>query len=467
MLDKEVIEKFKLFQESEAGRKYRDLDIDDVRFDEISLANDKYFEFVKGKNKYIQRYIKVNEGNYPILGSSLKNSCISAYIKPIDNGDIVNQKCVSFNKDNAKGSVPFYRDYPFLMDRHHMAIIPMIELVDAKYLEKSLIYFFENKKFGWGENVADVPAIQKHSVPIPKDLDETYTSFKIQEAMVAFLEASFEKNKRIKENIDKRYDLFRRLDKALIPSTFIKDYVKVAFGRYAKENDIDFNIMDIDFEIKRIHADNQDEVICKKRMGFTPNTISTGTINWFSVKDLGQVKGLYIDVPNSLKKTTIKFIKQQVDKNNIGKSEKLISIKKGDILISFKLTVGVVKIYNADEPLYCNEAIDILTVNKEVSNRYVAYNCMLEYTKYGTRTNNGITLNDDDKKKIKIFVPKDLDNYSSLEIQEIIADFIEAMQNKIQKEFDKMDVGYEALKRLRKAYLARTFTLIDWGQNSG
>ena len=463
MLDAEVRVKFKIFQKSEDGRKYRDLEIDDVRFKEVSLADDEYFEFIKGKNKYIQRYIKVNEGKYPILGSSLKNGCISAYIKPIDNRDVVNQKCVTFNKDNAKGSVPFFRDYSFLMDRHHIAIIPESELVDAKYLEKALIHFFKIKKFGWGDNVADVSAVKKHSVPIPNDLSKTYTSFEIQDAIVAFLENSFEKNARIKENIDKRYDLFRRLDKALIPSTFIKDYVKVAFGRYAKEHDIGFNITDVEFEIKRIHSDNKNDVICKKRMGFTPTISSSGDINWFSVKDLGEVDGLYINNPNSRKKTTMALIKQSVDKNNTGKSEKLIPIKKGDILISFKLTVGVVKIYNSNKPLYCNEAIDILTIDETiVDNRYVAYNCMLEYMKYGTRTNNGITLNDDDKKKIKIFVPKDLENYTSLEIQKIIADFIEATQNRIQKEFDKMDVGYDALKRLHKAYLARTFTLIDW-----
>jgi len=406
----------------------------------------------------------VNKGEYPILGSSLKNDCIADYIKPIDKSDIVNQKCVSFNKDNAKGSVPFFRDYPFLMDRHHIAIVPNNELVDANYLTKSLIYFFKTRNFGWGDNVADVASVQKHFVPIPKSLNE-YTSLKIQEAIVEFLEDSFEEHQEIKETIDKRYKLFEKIDEALIPSTFKREYVKNAFGKYAKENDVKFDITDVEFEIKRIHSDNNDEVICKKRMGFTPKTNVNGTINWYTVGDLGQTKGLYINTPNSIKMTTMELIKQQVDKKNTGKSEKLIPIKKGDILVSFKLSVGVVKIYNSNTPLYCNEAIDILTVDSEiVDNRYVAYNCMLEYPKYGTKTNNGITLNDEDKKKIKIYIPKDLESYSSLEIQKIIADFIEAMQKKIQKEFDIMNQAYDTLERLHKAYLARTFTKIDWGE---
>jgi hypothetical protein len=463
-LDKEIIEKFEEFQEKTG--KHSELYIEDVEFENISLSNEKYFTFIKGKNKYIQRYIKVNKGDYPILGSSLKNSCISAYIKPIDESDIVNQESVTFNKDNAKGSVPFFRDYPYLMDRHHIAIIPNDDLVNAKYLEKSLIRFFEQSKFGWGDNVADVSAVKKHLVPIPQDLNKFYSSYQIQEAIVEFLEYSFNEIETIKERIDKRYKIFERLKKALIPSTFIKDYVKVAFGRYAKEKGIGFNITDVEFEIKRIHAgkDNVDDLICEKRMGFTPKNNSHGDINWFSVRDLGRNKELYINNPNTSKKTTMNLIKQQVDKKNTGKSEKLIPIKKDDILISFKLTVGVVKIYNSEKPAYCNEAIDILTVNDNIYSKYVAYNCMLEYPKYGTKTNNGVTLNDDDKKKIKIFIPKPLENYTSYKIQKIIADFIEDIENELQVEFDKMDKAYRALKRLHTAYLARTFTLIDWGE---
>ncbi len=71
-----------------------------------------------------------------------------------------------------------------------------------------------------------------------------------------------------------------------------------------------------------------------------------------------------------------KLIKEKVDKNNNGKSEKLIPIKRNDILISFKLTVGSMKIYNSDEVAYCNEAIDILTIKKECFNKYIAFICM-------------------------------------------------------------------------------------------
>jgi len=463
MLDHEIVEKFKEFQQKTG--KYLDLVIEDVLFEKVRLSHENHFKFIKGKNKYIQTYITKNSGEYPILGSSLKNSCISAYIKFIDLNDVINEKCVSFNKDNGKGSIPFFRDYPFLMDRHHIAIIPTA-LVDVEYLQKSLIRYFENKRFGWGDNVATVDEVSKHIIPVPKNLNKKYTSLKLQKIIVEFLEHGFNWLDGIKANIDKQNDIYKRLRKSLIPSTFKKDYIKIRFTRYAKKYDIDFNITDIEFEVKRIHADkeNKNDLICSKSMGFTPKTNANGDINWFSVKDLGQINGFFIDNPNTNKKTTMKLIKETVDKKNTGKSEKLIPIKKGDILISFKLTVGVVKVYNSDKPAYCNEAIDILTVNNDIYNEYVAYNCILEYPKYGTSTNNGLTLNDDSKKEIKIFIPKSLENYTSYEIQKIIAGFINEVGDEIQQSFEKINKGYDAVKRYKRAYLYKTFSKIDWSK---
>ena len=468
MLDTEIIGKFKEFQKTETGRKYNDLDINDVQFEKKALKYIAEFPAMTrisgGIDKTILEYNALSADKQkmykPLISGTVENNQISGYIhiNRLSENSLSKPKVISWTRINSE--VFFIQENPvctnddsFIMEVHKTFII--------KYIQYASMVMMKFQQFHWG-NKAGKNKVKEVKVPIPKDLDKIYTSFKIQEAIVAFLEDSFEKNKRIKENIDNRYALFERLDKALIPSTFIKDYVKVAFGRYAKENNIDFSIADVQFEIKRIHSDKKDEIICEKRMGFTPNVDINGDINWFSVGDLGDNKGLYINQPNTSKKTTMNLIKEKVDKHNTGKSEKLIPIKKGDILVSFKLTIGVVKIYNSEEPAYCNEAIDILTLNDDVDNKYVAYNCILEYPKNGNKTNNGITLNDDDKKKINIYIPKALNNYTSLEIQKIIADFMEFTKNRLQKEFDRMDECYDALDRLHKAYLARTFTLIDW-----
>ncbi len=462
MLDTEVREKFKEFQEKTG--KYNDLDINDVRFENKPLDFIAKFPPMSrisgGVDKSIQEYnelLKEEQKDYfPLISGTTENNQISGYIykNRLSKNSLSNSNVISWTRINSE--LFFIQEEPVCTNDDSF-IMDLNDNNSIKYIQYSAMTAMKYKRFNWG-NKAGKNKVKEVEVPIPKDLDQTYTSFKIQEVIVEFLEYSFEKQKRIKESIDKRYALYKRLDNALIPSTFIQDYVKVAFGRYAKENNIDFSITDVDFEIKRIHSDNKDELICKKRMGFTPKTSINDNINWFRVEDLNATNGLFIDNPNTVKKTTMK----KVIAKNGKKSSKNISIQKGDILVSFLATPGIVKIYNSDEVVYCNQAIDILTVTNDVDNRYIAYNCMLEYPKYGKLQTMGFNLNDEDKKKINIYIPKALDNYTSLEIQKIIADFMEFTKNRIQKEFDRMDECYDALERLHKAYLARTFTLIDW-----
>ena len=243
---------------------------------------------------------------------------------------------------------------------------------------------------------------------------------------------------------------------------FDNDFVEL-FKRWQKKENkyLDFDIGKVKFEIKRILSDNPKEVICKKRMGFTPKREKNGDINWFTIKDLTNVKGLFIDEPNTIEKTTMELVRQKVDKNNTGKSEKLIPIKKGDILVSFKLSVGIVKIYNSDKISYCNEAIDILTVNDGIYNKYVAYNCMIEYPKYSKNTNNGQTLNDDDKKKIKIYIPKSITikskEYSSYDIQKIIVEFLEYQFNISKKYREQLQYIKEDIEEFEKGLLPAVF----------
>ncbi len=240
--------------------------------------------------------------------------------------------------------------------------------------------------------------------------------------------------------------------------TLIEKYeeYKKATGRYTE---LDLN--DVVFKTKRIYSDNPDEMVCIKRMGFTPKRDPEGDIDWFKVSDMNAIDGLYIDNPNTKEKTTMELVRYAVDKKNTGKSEKLIPIKKGDILISFKLTVGVVKIYNSDKHAYCNEAIDILTVNKDINNRYVAYNCIIEYPKYGTQTNNGMTLNDESKKEIKIMIPEPVDGYSSLEIQEAIVEFIDYQKAQTENLTHKMTLLKHDISKTARVILSKVFEMKD------
>ncbi len=449
MLDSEVRAKFKIFQLSEEGRKYRDLEIDDVRFKEVSLANDEYFKFIKGKNKYIQRYIKVNEGKYPILGSSLKNGCISAYIKPIDDGDIVHQKCVTFNKDNAKGSIPFFRDYPFLMDRHHIAIIPESKLVDARYLEKALIYFFKIKKFGWGDNVADVSAVKKHSVPIPNDLLKTYTSFEIQEAIVAFLE--FWKDSYtdiVRERVSKKKPIYEAIKKIVVENTFKYDKFLVEnFNNFTKDKSINLKLEDITFKKEPLHDIAE----------FPAMTRVSGGID-LKINE-------YNKLPISEQEQYFALVSGTVENNQIAgyiHKERLAekSLSNSNIITWTRINSNI--FFIQEKPVCTNDDSFVMEVNANNSIEYVKLSIIVAMKKksfhWGNKAGKTVV------KSVSILIPEQLNDYSSQEIQIILVDF----WNKIIDQIDKQLIIYKRMSKLTdsidRAFLYRTFSKIDWSK---
>ncbi|MHB1646584.1 MAG: restriction endonuclease subunit S [bacterium] len=231
----------------------------------------------------------------------------------------------------------------------------------------------------------------------------------------------------------------------------IVKYFKLWQDKIGKYKDI--NIETVQFETKRIISDDENESVCYKRMGFTPKRDPEGDINWFTVGDLTKIDGLFVNNPNTKEKTTRIFINEAIDKNSTDKSKKLKSIEKGDILISFKLTVGITKIYNSDDIAYCNEAIDILTVKDGYYNKYIAYVCMLEYPKYAQKTNNGFTLNDELKKSIPILIPE---GENSLLMQEALVEFIDYYKSILQ-EYKKFNEIVKKIDEFDKALLTKIF----------
>lgn len=440
-LDSQVIEKFKEFQKHTG--KYSDLAIDEVEFEKIALSNKKYFQFIKGKNKYIQEYISKNQGEYPILGSSLKNDCIANYIIPIDVNDIVNQTCVSFNKDNAKGSLPFYRDYPFLMDRHHIAILPT-DKISPMYLYHSLRYHFDKSNFGWGENVASVEEVQKHAIPIPHDLNEKYTSYLIQKAIVEFLEYSFNYIERIKTNINKHSDIVNRMKKSLVPSTFIRTAIKDRFKKYAIENNINFDITDILFE--------------------EANGYIYGDFFEFQGGNSEYKKNYYTNIANKgdyplfTGSTNIVEYIQAINANDIYGAPSISYNKDND---------KGSKAFFHDEPYIVGGHHYALKLKnefiKDIHLKYSYYLLVNHFSKtmyfqsQEPRANSGII------KQVEFLKPVALKNYSSYELQKILSDFMDSIMYEIEEKYlNNINKAYEVVEELRKTYLARTFSLIDW-----
>jgi type I restriction-modification system DNA methylase subunit len=151
--------------------------------------------------------------------------------------------------------------------------------------------------------------------------------------------------------------------------------------------------------------------IVKFDIGGTPSTKENkywnGNILWVSISDLN---GSFIIDTN-------KKITQEGINNS---SVKLI--KKGSILVSFKLSFGKIGIANSD--MYCNEAIMFFKHNNDITNKYLYYWFHFnDISKYASGQIGSGNLNKTSLYNIKIQVPP-------LDIQEEIIKRIELLEHK-------------------------------------
>ncbi len=432
MLDKDLIHKFNQFQE-ETG-KYKDFKLEVVEFERVDIFNHVDISLIGSKKLEVHEKLeKINDiEGLPVYDAS---SNILTYVAKDKYPNCVfinkspNNPDLSFaNEGNSSAGTNFIFHVGEYFVNNHRTVI---DFSKSSFLSKYVYYCIKNMKKQFGFQRGYIPSQTelsrlKINISIPKPYSNLYTSLKIQEIMVEAVEYFKAYNDKEIVKYDKGIKAINCLDKILLPSFFKKDdRLAFHFDCFCEAKGLDLTLRDIEFEEKRIHSNNKSELVCTKRMGFTPNKDNNGDINWLSVSDLTKNSNLMIEKPNTKEKTTMALIKEKVSE----KSDKFAPIKKGDVLVSFKLTVGLVKIYNSDLPAYCNEAIDILTpFENEITSVFLAYNCMMEYSKYGEKTNNGVTLNDEHKKQIVIQVPKAYKTYSSLDIQNMIVSFIETYQ---------------------------------------
>lgn len=170
----------------------------------------------------------------------------------------------------------------------------------------------------------------------------------------------------------------------------------------------------------------------KYTIGYTPstkdNTNFGGNHIWYSIADFGD---------------------KYIEKSNRTLSDKAIRndklIKKGSLLLSFKLTLGELAITNVD--CFTNEAIIAMNFNELRDTEFMFYNLKtINLLKYANRAAQGFTINSDGLNSIKIFLP-------SLAEQEKIGSFFKALDEKIEKEEDKL----ESFERLKRALLQKVF----------
>lgn len=133
--------------------------------------------------------------------------------------------------------------------------------------------------------------------------------------------------------------------------------------------------------------------ICKLTMGFTPSTKNeefwNGDLPWLSIAGMNS-------------KYTSKSNKFISEKASINKE----IVKKGTLIMSFKLSIGNLTILKED--MYTNEAICHFNwKNNCVLNEYIYYYLQtVDIKSYGSRAAKGITLNSDNLNSILMEIPE-------------------------------------------------------------
>lgn len=122
-----------------------------------------------GKSSYTKEYANKNVGNYPLLtGELIFNK--DEYVKVLEQSsdDIVNPDTISVNKDNAAGSRCFYRDFPYVMNSHHLALVPNANNgLNLKYAQILFDNYLKNNHFGWDGAVLGSDEILGLKLPLP------------------------------------------------------------------------------------------------------------------------------------------------------------------------------------------------------------------------------------------------------------------------------------------------------------
>ena len=455
-LDKEIIEKFKEFQEKTG--KYSELYIEDVEFEEKALKYIANFPAMTrisgGTDKSISEFnllSSVEKNNYkPLISGTIVNNQISGYVHVdrLSENSLSKEKVISWTRINSevffiqKNSV-CTNDDSFVMEVKKDYVI--------EYVQFSSMVMMKYKQFNWG-NKAGKTKVKEVEIPIPKDLNKFYSSSQIQEAIVEFLEACKIGYTDIhRERVNRKQPILKTIKKILVPNTFKYDKKLVeSFNLFSKKKGYDLNFEDIEFEKNDIFNDEKNiQLIGSKKLGTHDELKKIHDDKGFPVYDASA--------------NILTYIKESRFTNEIFEV-----IDKFNPDISFasegNSSAGTNFIIH-DGKYYVNNHRTVIKFSKKYYSKYIYYNIFRMKEKYGFKR--GYIPSQQELKKLKIMVsiPKGLPHrYDSLGIQNILVEFWEIIILDIDNQLKIYDRTLELADKIDEAFLYRTFSKIDWSK---
>ena len=436
-LDSQVIEKFKEFQKQTS--QYDDLKIEEVKFENTSLSNQKYFQITMGQSPDGQSLNKNSDGmpfyqGKTDFGKQFLNSPTTWTTKSKKEAK-TDDVLISLR---APAGAVNIANIDLSIGRG-LASIRCLMDINNKYVFYYLKHNenkinVENDKGGFFSSM-NKEYLYSLKIPIPEAYNK-YKSIDIQNIIVEFLEFwKINYTDVFRQTVKHQKPTLEKIKKALIPATLRYDKTIVnSFNEFMKSKNVKTTLSQIEFEnknITKIVDISRGKVIAKKDL------IENGQYPVYSsqTKDDGLFGFLdsYMYDGNAITWTTD------------GKHAGTTFLRSGKF--NYTNVCGLMTIRNG----------------VDVNIHYLSYMTRFIFPKHVDRTSQNSKLMTHHLDDIIIPIPNSSE-IDSQKLQALVIEFWETIFNNINNQFKKFDNIVRLTDKIDEAFLYRTFSKIEWSE---
>ena len=448
-IDKQVLEKFKIFQEHEKGEAYRDLDLESVEFEKCFPFDDDENIVLSGSKSVASHdeLKNINDnGGVPVYDASAN---INTYADPIkyksslfEVKDNSNPDISFASEGNSSAGTNFIIHQNKYFANNHRTVM---QFLSKKYYS---IYVYWNifdmkKKYGFKRGYTPSQKELKKlkiMIPIPKP-QGSYTSYDIQKAIVEFLEFwKVEFTEVYRNKIAKIRPILETMKKNLVASTFKLDSKIVeSFNEFAKDKGFDVKLEDIDFVEKSIYKNANDKMVDllnSKRIPITKKDRKKGPYPYYGASGISDYVDNYI--------FDDRLVLLGEDGAKWSANENSAFIAEGKFWVNNHAHI-MKPIENVLKDTYLVFILNMMDLDK-----YVTNSTPRKLSQTGLKT-------------ILIHMPTH-ENHNSIDLQNLLVSYWEMVLGNFEKREKLFDRALELCDKLDEAFLYRTFSKIEWSK---
>lgn len=435
ILDSQVIEKFKVFQ-NQTG-KYRDLNIDKVEFKKIYLSDEAYFKLTMGQSPE-GKYLNKHSQGIPFYQG--KTDFGEQYLEKPTTWTIKSKKTAQVNDIlislRAPAGAVNIANIDLSIGRG-LASIRCLNNINYIYVYQSLKnnenkINSENNKGGFFSSM-NRDYLYNLEVPIPQKTIN-YNSTDIQNAIVEFLEFwKVSYTDAFRKVVMSQKPILEKIKKSLLSATLKYDKALVtSFNAFVKNKGLDIHLEDIKFDNKSIIElvnISRGKVISKEDL------VDNGLYPVYSSQT--KEEGLFGYINDFM------FDGDAITWTTDGKHAGTTFLRSGKF--NYTNVCGLMTI--KDE-----QSLDI---------KYLSYITKEIFPKHVDRTSQNSKLMTHHLDNILVQIPT-TEKYDSIDIQKLLIEFWETISHNIDNQFNKFENLISLTDKVDTAFLYRMFGKIYW-----